>query len=115
MGGKLDGPPAREPLGPSGPSSVHGDRIVDEGRKQSEEERQEVPPPDRPSYEERRRRARRSYSIRPGVLGNFYLVECPHCALLIPTKDKGYVPPHVRGSDPAARCPGARLWEREES
>jgi len=63
------------------------------------------------SYDERRRRVRRAYARRGRVLGNFYFVECPGCGQQVPTKDNGFVPPHVQRANPAARCPPYRLYE----
>jgi hypothetical protein len=72
-----------------------------------------VPDPDDQSYDARRARVRRAYARRGRVPSNFCFVECPYCWGLIPSKDKGFVPPHVVPWDPAARCPSSRVWELE--
>lgn len=63
------------------------------------------------SYDERRRRVRRAYARRQVARRDFFFVECPHCARMIPTKDRGFVPPHTYGGDPTASCPATRLLE----
>jgi hypothetical protein len=72
-----------------------------------------VPDPDDQSYDARRQRVRRAYARRGRVPGNFYFVDCPYCGQQVPTKDAGFCPPHVQRANPAARCPGSRLWELE--
>jgi hypothetical protein len=55
-----------------------------------------VPDPDGQSYDARRARVRRAYARRGRVAGNFYMLPCPRCGQLVPSKHRDWLPKHRR-------------------